>query len=254
MVNYISQLTAVITKFAEDDRLNTAHVSLYLALFQFWNLNRFENPISLNRSEAMRVSKIGSKSTYHRCINELSEWKYLEYLPSKNPMKGSTINMYTFGTSTGTSSSTSSGQAEVHSSPKNRQVLGQVVGQVLVPSINSINNKNIINNKKGKGVSNTPNTSKGELHSPKTQKRFSPPSLQEVKDFFSENKSSLLEAEKYYNHFQSNGWKVGGKTQMKDWRAAARNWMIRAQSYWEKENPTLKHLHVNQNKNYDEPL
>lgn len=246
MVNYISQLTAVITKFAEDDRLNTAHVSLYLALFQFWNLNRFENPISLNRSEAMRVSKIGSKSTYHRCINELSEWKYLEYLPSKNPMKGSTINMYTFGTSTGTTSSTSSGQAEVHSSPKNGQVLGQVVGQVLVPSINSINNKNIIN--KSKGESHSP-------HSPKTQKRFSPPSLQEVKDFFLENKSSHLEAEKYYNHFQSNGWKVAGKTPMKDWKAAARNWMLRAEQYEiQNMSPAQQRLHVSKNKDYSEPL
>jgi hypothetical protein len=235
MVNYISQLTAVITKFAEDERLNTAHVSLYLALFQFWNLNRFENPISLNRSEVMRVSKIGSKTTYHRCITELSEWGYLEYIPSKNPIKGSTINMYTFGTSSGTSN----GQVVDMNNPK----YGQVVGQVVVPSINSKNNLNITN--KSKGVSEK---------TPKTQKRFTPPSLDEVKDFFSENKSSLLEAEKYYNHFESNGWKVAGKTPMKNWKAAAKNWIFRAYAYWEKENPTLKRLHVNPNTNYDEPL
>jgi hypothetical protein len=238
MVNYISQLTAVITKFAKDERLNTAHVSLYLALFQFWNLNRFENPISLNRSEVMRVSKIGSKTTYHRCITELSEWGYLKYMPSKNPMKGSTINMYTFGTSSGTSN----GQAVDMNSTK----YGQVLGQVVVPSINSLNN-----------TKQSKTERKGELHSPvtpKTQKRFLPPSLEEVKDFFSENKSSLLEAEKYYNHFESNGWKVAGKTPMKNWKAAAKNWMIRAYAYWEKENPTLKRLHVNPNTNYDEPL
>ena len=32
------------------------------------------------------------------------------------------------------------------------------------------------------------------------------------------------DAEKFYDHFESNGWLVGGKSPMKDWRAAARNW------------------------------
>ena len=30
-----------------------------------------------------------------------------------------------------------------------------------------------------------------------------------------------MEADKFYNYFSSNGWLVGGKTPMKDWRAAA---------------------------------
>ncbi|MEX1191935.1 MAG: hypothetical protein WEA99_08170, partial [Brumimicrobium sp.] len=136
-------------------------------------MNRFQNPISINRSEVMRISKIGSKSTYHRCINELSNWNYLEYRPSKNPMKGSIINMYTFGTSSGTSGE----QVLDMKSPKNEQVLGQVMGQVLVPSINSINNKNITNKNKRKGESHSPHSSQTPKR--KTQKRFSPPSQNE---------------------------------------------------------------------------
>lgn len=114
----------------------------------------------------------------------------------------------------------------------------QVPKQVLVPSINSINNTN--NNK----------TSKGELHSP----HFTPPTLEELKIFFTENNSNQLEAEKYHNHFQSNGWLVGGKTKMKDWKAAARNWILRAKSYAEKSNPPIQRLNAIQNTNYDEPL
>ena len=83
-MNYIKQLSAVIMKFADDDRLNTAHVSLYLALFQLWNLNRFKNPISINRAEVMKISKIGSKGTYHRCLNDFNNWSYLKYEPGKN--------------------------------------------------------------------------------------------------------------------------------------------------------------------------
>ena len=244
-VNYIKQLTQALVKFSDDDRLNPSHVSLYLALFQFWNMNRFQNPISINRSEVMRISKIGSKSTYHRCINELSKWNYLEYKPSKNPMKGSTINMYTFGTSSGTSDE----QVLDMKNPKNEQVLGQVVGQVLVPSINSINNKNITNKNKQE--------SKGELHSPtqKTQKRFSPPSMNDVIEFFKEKKSNSQQAEMFFNHFESNGWKVGGRTKMKDWKAAARNWIMRSADFaGVKNQPKPNRLNVNQNKNYGEPL
>jgi hypothetical protein len=32
------------------------------------------------------------------------------------------------------------------------------------------------------------------------------------------------EAEKFFDHFTSNGWRVGGRTAMKDWKAALRNW------------------------------
>jgi hypothetical protein len=230
-VNYIKQLTEALMRFSDDDRLNPSHVSLYLALFQFWNMNRFQNPISINRSEAMRVSKIGSNATYHRCIKQLHQWGYLEYIPSYNPMRGSKINMFNF--------ETSNEQAVNGYHSKNEQV----VGQVLVPFINSKNNINKTN--KSKDVSKTP----------KTPKRFSPPLINDVIEFFKEKKSDKQQAELFFNHFQSNGWKVGGKTPMKDWKAAARNWIIRAEQYqFQKMSPAQQRLHVSQNKDYSEPL
>ena len=55
-----------------------------------------------------------------------------------------------------------------------------------------------------------------------------PSCIEDVKTFF----LSILnlpgvEAEKFYNHFTSNGWKVGGKAPMKNWKAAAKNWATR---------------------------
>ena len=32
------------------------------------------------------------------------------------------------------------------------------------------------------------------------------------------------DADDFCNHFESNGWKVSGKTPMKDWRASVRKW------------------------------
>jgi hypothetical protein len=83
-----------------------------------------------------------------------------------------------------------------------------------------------------------------------------PPTSNQVKEYFASQKFPAIEAEKFYNYFQSNGWLVGGKTKMKDWKAAARNWMINAKKFAEKKvtKPSAKKLHTKQNKNYNEPL
>jgi len=52
------------------------------------------------------------------------------------------------------------------------------------------------------------------------------PSLAEVISFW-EGKQLRGDPEEFFNHFQSNGWKVGGRAPMKDWNAAARNWSKR---------------------------
>ena len=36
------------------------------------------------------------------------------------------------------------------------------------------------------------------------------------------------QAAPFFDYYSSNGWKIGGKTAMKDWQAAARNWIRRA--------------------------
>ncbi len=60
------------------------------------------------------------------------------------------------------------------------------------------------------------------------KERHKPPTLPLCKDYFIYLKSDHLEAEKFFDHFSSNGWKVAGKAPMKDWMAAARNWVRRA--------------------------
>lgn len=70
--------------------------------------------------------------------------------------------------------------------------------------------------------------------------RFIAPSLDDVKNYMLRRNSEsgniwkeervLLEAQKYFDYYQSNGWKVG-KNPMKDWQAAIRNWMNNAHVY-----------------------
>ena len=41
----------------------------------------------------MKMAKIGSRSTYHRLIKELSEWEYIEYLPTQDPNRKTMVRV-----------------------------------------------------------------------------------------------------------------------------------------------------------------
>lgn len=92
-MNYVKHLNEFLERVKEDARLNPTHISLYLPLFRIWNISRFPESFFINREEAMSVSKIGSKCTYHRCISNLAEWRYIDYFPSRNPYKGSRVKI-----------------------------------------------------------------------------------------------------------------------------------------------------------------
>ena len=138
-MNYIKHLTGFFDRVNHDESLNPTHISLYVSLFQCWNLNRFKNPISISRSEVMRISKISAFATYHKCIKDLHNLGYLKYIPSYNPFKGSLVYLLDFEPV----------QKPVQESNKQRtkkQSSQQTsTEQALVPYINSINitNNNI---------------------------------------------------------------------------------------------------------------
>jgi len=67
--------------------------------------------------------------------------------------------------------------------------------------------------------------SKGGENSPPAptpSKRFTKPTLEEVRAYCQERKN-CVNAEKFVDYYESNGWKVG-KNPMKDWKAAVRTW------------------------------
>ncbi|WP_353547985.1 hypothetical protein [Rhinopithecimicrobium faecis] len=78
-------MTGFLKKSANDPILSVFGISLYLNLFQYWNLNRFRNPILVLRKDLMDLSKIRSTATYHRCLNLLIEHEYISYKPSHIP-------------------------------------------------------------------------------------------------------------------------------------------------------------------------
>ena len=275
-MNYIKHLTGFFEKVAIDKTLNPTHVSLYIALFQFWNCNRFKNPISINRDEVMRISKISSKATYHKCLKNLHSLGYINYEPSYNPFKGSHVILFNFSEDL---QPLPKSERKLKNEPLNELVSEQALNksctssetgteQALVPSINYINNTNILNDK------NVPNlekltknfeeinnynlenaNSKEEKSSAKKEEKLLP-SIEEVKTYFQENNFPEQEAQKFFNYFKSVGWLVGGKTPMVDWQAAAQNWMINAPKFISNaEQPNrAKQLNTTTDKDYSEPL
>ncbi len=215
-MNYIKHLNAVFKKFYADKRLNTTHVSLYMALFQFWNINRFPEEFYINRQQIMQLSKIGSTATYHGCLKQMNSWKYLKYMPSHNPYKGSKIKMFNFGTTSEqvvNEHETSTEQALIRNTNINKQI--ENINKTKLP--------------------------KNEI---------------EVIDFFKKKKWPTNEAQKFYNHYQGIGWKIGGKIKIEDWHATADNWMLKANEIKtiESVSQIKDNLRTSKIKDYDQPL
>lgn len=55
-----------------------------------------------------------------------------------------------------------------------------------------------------------------------TKKNFKKPTLEEVQQYCTDRKNSI-NAEKFIDYYESNGWKVG-RNSMKDWKACIRTW------------------------------
>lgn len=63
---------------------------------------------------------------------------------------------------------------------------------------------------------------------------FVEPTLEEIKKFILENNNSI-DAEMFFNYYESNGWMVG-RYKMKDWKACVRTWERKEKQYT-KRNP-----------------
>ena len=84
------------------------------------------------------------------------------------------------------------------------------IGKVSIGKVNSI--------EPPKGVEKIP----PDMEESKPLKRFTAPTLEEVKEYCSERKNGV-DAERFVNYYTANGWKVG-KNPMNDWKAAVRTW------------------------------
>ena len=67
------------------------HIGLLMALYYYGDSLKFAGSFRASRRKLMSFSRIRSKATYHKCIKELVEYKYINYQPSWHPKHGSSF-------------------------------------------------------------------------------------------------------------------------------------------------------------------
>jgi hypothetical protein len=301
-MNYIRHLNAFFLLVKKDKRLSSCHISLYMALFQCWNINRFNNPIPISRENVMSLCGIGSKNTYHKSLKELHQFGYIVYHASINKFHKSTVYVVKLGNgdSSGsmqqldlfTPSSSPAGAAKKQpvtvSNPLQVKNCNGIkidtapvsiltytsprYATVPVPYVGLLIKHKHINSKqergktaltqlifsKNKNLQEGINTLAPAAKNETQQTNVQLPSIDEAIAFFSQNNYPAAEASKFYNHYQSNGWLVGGKSPMQNWQSSAHKWMLNTTNFNLSTNQN-KHAipsnhHLNHNKDYGQPL
>ncbi len=133
-----------------------------------------------------------------------------------------------------------------------------------------IKEKNMAANGQKKEVKNAPTHRLSKYPSPSRRpprtKAFVRPAYSEVESFMMGQKelcpgriTASDMAQKFFNYYESNGWKVG-RNKMQNWKAAARNWLLNAKDF-QTPKPTIYESRQNSSegtgisqKNYSIPL
>jgi hypothetical protein len=322
-MNYIRHLNGFFARLAEDKRMSSYHISLYFALFQQWNEQRFAEQFIISRGETMELSRLGSLNTYARCMKELTEWGYIRYNPSSNLHTGSRVTCIRFdtagdtatdtagdtasgtgiendtagGTATDTASNTSikndparntapdtarstgtssdlksdTGSITAGDTARDTGIKNDTADDTARSTASDTLFINSLNKNKQEEESVKRNQKIDVDENEKKQKRlrttnsenlpdgnFQVPELLEVERFFEQNQFPRSEAQKFYVHYQSSGWKTGNMKKILSWQAVARKWIENTQTFRTDEREFnqvgARKLSVTVNKDYAEPL
>ncbi|MFP5436441.1 MAG: hypothetical protein ACLGH8_01485 [Bacteroidia bacterium] len=77
-----------------DGRIGVTHIGVYAALLDYRVRHNMENPVRAFSYEIMALAKIASGFTYYKCIRELSEYGYINYIPSYKKTQASSIYFF----------------------------------------------------------------------------------------------------------------------------------------------------------------
>ncbi|WP_264529721.1 hypothetical protein [Flavobacterium sp. N502540] len=90
-MDQLNPLTQFFKAIEKDRRISITHIGIFAALLQFRTTASYINPIKAYRHEIMKIAKISGPVTYHRCIRDLNDYGYINYLPKRNKNQKSII-------------------------------------------------------------------------------------------------------------------------------------------------------------------
>jgi hypothetical protein len=243
-MNYVRHLNAFFTIIKDNKAISASHISLYMALFQYWNFNRFLNPFPIYRENIMQMSRI-SKNTYHKCMRELHQQQFIiQHVPlSKfHMMRITVVPLYQEKETKSRYSQLmlfSPGQLEMTSGSKlSQQWLnidpgsGSNLSHYIKLNIkeNYVLHSPTLKKIENDGYEENPGSTAG---SPVFHKRSTEqgggcpiPTLTEVEDFYKENKYPIEEAKKFFLYNQGKDWMFTDRIPIKQWKSLAHKWML----------------------------
>lgn len=86
-----SILSGFMETVCEDPRIGPSHISLFIAILYCSKIQDHQMPLSIYSKDLMRLAKISGMATYRKCMRDLSELGYIQYIPSYNPIRGSQV-------------------------------------------------------------------------------------------------------------------------------------------------------------------
>lgn len=107
--------------------------------------------------------------------------------------------------------------------------------------------------REGVSASPQPRSQSLDINSTSNNKKidvFKKPTLEEIQEYIKE-KSLNIDAEDFYNYYESVGWVVGkGKLQMKSWKASVSRWAKREQQFTGQNNKNNGNCNTYATENY----
>lgn len=292
-MNYIVHLNTFLWKLQHETRLTGNHISLYLALFHYWNRNRFQNPFPLYRERLMQIAGIGSKATYSKCLKDLHDFGYIVHNPSLHRNHRPKVSLVRWKLPPKTTRQMGMFAADPpKTDPPPVPDMGHLIAKIgtlsdpdpvntavesgpltdpdLVPII-----KQGTNGKHWESGTPSPDPSPPNHPSENSNQTIAgaetlagprphPRSRDEVLKYFADMKYPDIEAITFFNHYRANGWRQAGRVPITDWQAAADKWMNytfkngnenKPSQYANARNTQLPgHLRLEQDKSYEDPL
>lgn len=186
--------------FENADKINPNHVALYFFCLEHNNRLAQKNNFKLPMEMAMEAIGIKNYKTWSKTFQDLIDFGFIELIQkSTNQYSANRIALV-----------------------KNTKASYKARGKAL--DIATLKHSQKQGEKQVHGIVgvNKPITNNQETIEPLTIRKSIPPEINWVKDYCLERKN-LVDPEKFFNHYTSNGWIIG-KTKMKDWQASIRTW------------------------------
>jgi len=200
--------------FENPEKIKPNHSAIYFFAIEHCNRLGWKDKFGLPSSMTMEAIGIKSYNTYIKSLNELVDWGFIKMIErSKNQYSSNIIALSEFDKALDKALD----KAFIKHATKQSESTIQSTGE----SIDSIDKQLTINK---------------EPLTKSRVKKFSPPSLEDIKNQILEKKYTTVSAVSFYNFYESKNWMIG-KNKMADWKKALGGWESRNLENNNKPNP-----------------